>query len=430
MLGWTCFEIGINFLQAVMMVYFVRRKLHLIHWEMRYAAVTTLCIAGYLTLYLFLEVPIPDTVVFLFPIGYALWASDEPWYVKLFWGIALTAAFIGTIQLMANLMLMMAKSSWETMMAETPLRMLFVISTNLALLIVIFLLSRRNQSSVTLSWGAVTVFVVLEALNLLVVEIAFTIRMTVAQADALFMILSGCTLLCALLSLLLYEIMTALAEKKRAYEVEIETLRLTQHHTDEMKDMYTYMVGQQHDLKKQIDILRRMIAAGHMVESETFLQQLSLDKPTPLEFITGNVAVDALLTSKKLTMDKVDIHFTLQPYPLHELPLPESEFCAILSNLLDNAIEAIGRMSSQNENRTIRLTLARSWNIFFITCQNAADPKTLRQRGQSFLTSKSHGLKHGHGLQNIRSIVERRQGKFACGFENGLFTAEVMLKLD
>lgn len=68
---WTAFEIAINLFQAALMVYFVRRKFHLVHPELRYAFLTAGVIAVFLSIYIFFEISITDTVVFILPACYA-----------------------------------------------------------------------------------------------------------------------------------------------------------------------------------------------------------------------------------------------------------------------------------------------------------------------------------------------------------------------
>ena len=109
-------------------------------------------------------------------------------------------------------------------------------------------------------------------------------------------------------------------------------------------------------------------------------------------------------------MDRNQIVFDFQPYPLHELPIAESKFCSIISNLLDNAIEGIARIDDQKSQHTISLKLARSWDIFFISCENDMNPASIHRHGRNFLSSKQNASRHGFGTKNIYSIVDEAKG--------------------
>ena len=155
---WTAFEIAINLFQAALMVYFVRRKFHLAHPELRYAFLTVGVITVFLSLYIFFEIPITDTVVFILPACYAFGVSDEKWYVKVFWSVVLPVVFIGMVQLTMSFFSVFAETSWQQIMEKTPLRISFVISSNIAILIAVFLLTRR-ANQYTLSFGTILIFV-------------------------------------------------------------------------------------------------------------------------------------------------------------------------------------------------------------------------------------------------------------------------------
>ena len=423
---WTAFEIAINLFQAALMVYFVRRKFHLVHPELRYAFLTAGVIAVFLSIYIFFEIPITDTVVFILPACYAFAVSDEKWYVKVFWSVVLPVVFIGMVQLTMSFFSVFAETSWQQIMEKTPLRISFVISSNIAILIAVFLLTRR-ANQYTLSFGTILIFVGSELAFLALAELLYTIRLHTQGSDLLFIAAGICTMLCAILTLLLYEVMTATAEKKQAFESEVRTLQLTKQHAEEVRDMYSYMIAQQHDLSKQYNIVHEMLASGHFDESQQFLSQLPLPKLPEDTFITGCLAVDALLTIKKLDMDRIGAVFSFHPYPLHALPTSESNFCAILANLLDNAIEAVAQLDDTQVKRKINLSLARSWSMFFITCENSADPAKIKIAGNQFISSKEQPSHHGYGTRNIRSIVNQLDGSYRCKWTGQYFRVEIIL---
>lgn len=69
----------------------------------------------------------------------------DKWYFKLFWNAVLTTVFIGLTNGMINLFMLLADVSMDYIMAETSLRIVFVVSLNILLLGVIFLISRGRK---------------------------------------------------------------------------------------------------------------------------------------------------------------------------------------------------------------------------------------------------------------------------------------------
>ena len=135
---WIAFEILANSIQGVLLIWFIRKKLHLVKPQILYALIAVAAITLYLSLYLFIDIALPDTLVFLLPLGYAFLTSDDKWTLKIFWSALLAAVFIGTIEMILSFHMHIFSVSWTQITSETPQRMIFVVSTNLTILIILF----------------------------------------------------------------------------------------------------------------------------------------------------------------------------------------------------------------------------------------------------------------------------------------------------
>lgn len=426
--AWFLFEIGINLYQAALMTYFVHQRFHVIRPRFFYSALCTFSIWTFLTVCLFIHVPMLDTCVIAIPLIYTFLVADDKWYVKLFWNAVLSLTLSSVVNLMINLFIQLTHATFTQMMSETPLRVSFVVSCNIALLFVIFLetqIGKKNTGA--LSLAAMLIFLATLVLELAVIELLYTIRVRTQINDVPFTAASICMFGCSILSLILYEIMSASAAKQKTVEAELEVAKLSQHHYEEIKDMYSYMVAHDHEMKHQMRLIHKLLDDGHFNEGESLFKEQQPLHEVNYEFITGCVAMDALLTVKKLAMDRNQIRFEFQPYPLHELPIAESKFCSIISNLLDNSIEGTIRIGDHKASHTITLKLARSWDIFFITCENDMNPSSIRINGSNFLSSKQNSSRHGFGTKNIRSIVNEAEGQCKFIQNESTFRVEITL---
>lgn len=126
------------------------------------------------------------------------------------------------------------------------------------------------------------------------------------------------------------------------------------------------------------------------VDREIILSLLPNDSQLSNEIITGCIAVDAILTAKRAIAEENGIVFALKPYPLQRLPINVADFCVLLSNLLDNAIEASMRILDDTASQKyIEISFARSWDMFYLSCSNGMNIETIRRSEDTFLTSKS-----------------------------------------
>ena len=60
--------------------------------------------------------------------------------------------------------------------------------------------------------------------------------------------------------------------------------------------------------------------------------------------------------------------------------MEEADFCVLLSNLLDNAIEGVMRLHAAAQSRAIRLTISRTWDMISIVYQNDVNPATIKRQ--------------------------------------------------
>lgn len=127
-------------------------------------------------------------------------------------------------------------------------------------------------------------------------------------------------------------------------------------------------------------------------------------------------------------MREKGIGLVYSPYPLAELPIAAADFCAVVGNLLDNAIEGVSRIKDPAEPPVIRLSFSRSWDMFYIYCENPCAPESIAIDSGRFLSAKraEPGL-HGIGLASIQSIAARAEGRAEFAAENGVFRAKIVL---
>ena len=133
---------------------------------------------------------------------------------------------------------------------------------------------------------------------------------------------------------------------------------------------------------------------------------------------------------QKMFPQLLEQSYSFSPYPIQELPIAEEQFCILMSNLLDNAIEGVMRLPAGASSREIQLSFSRSWNMFSISCKNDIDVSTINQKNGQFISSKPHGEIHGFGTQSIRTIVEEADGWVFFNVQQQMFDVEIMLPME
>lgn len=224
----------------------------------------------------------------------------------------------------------------------------------------------------------------------------------------------------AALLVILYGRMVKRAELER----DLEAAHIAAAHNDEIRSMYAAMQEYQHDLKHQFFLLEKLVDQGSREAGEAYLKKLEVPEWTN-QYCVGNMAVDALIAAKAMHIRHKGIHFTFTAYPIEELPIRETEFCAILGNVLDNAIEAVERLEDVGK-KEISLRFSRFRNMLYITCKNTADGSRVVRQGPLFLSSKRVNLP-GRGIPSIRRIVDRANGLLAVEHSDDRFIVSITL---
>lgn len=422
---WIVFEILVNIFQSGLIVYFLRGMLVSQRKHLAADIVCTALLALFLTSYLFWDVPVIDTLGFGIPLVYALIVYDEKWYKPLFWTAVAALIIIGVGSLTSSIYLHVYPSA--EFLQRGPTRIAFVLSSNMVMLTTMTLIIKiSKKKSAQPSWQSTCMLLVLNLLFLLAIELLFTAGMK-GQLPDTFIGICICLFLASVLSIALYEIMRAHAQKQHDYELEIENLRLTRRHLTEAKALYNMLSEMRHDIHHHRQMIGQLISEHDLNAAEKYVAQWDTQLEETKFISTGNIAADALITAKQKAMLQDGIVLQLQPYPLAELPISESTFCTVLGNLIDNAHEAVLRISNPSgEDRTVQLIFARSWDMLHITCINSFDESTLHMKGTHFLSSK-RSEQHGLGLRSIRSSVEKAQGNASFSAKDGIFTAKIIL---
>ena len=408
--GWILFEICVNLFQGALMVYFMRRHVHACRGNRLTDAACTAAVGLFFTAHQYFAFSFTDAVVFLLPMAYAFYFSDDAWYFKIFWSLILAAISCGVITAVLLLFMAAGDAEWPELMARTGMRLAYVGTSNASLALVIFLLSRHPRPNGTLSWTALGIFIALNGAFLFAIEQMFAIRTSVPEAGLHFILANACLLGCLFLSLLLYEILSAYAEKQEEAESEIRTLQLTHQYNAEIQEMYAQMLAWRHDAKNQIATMRAMIEQGGLKESAQFWKAWQKSAPAMPRFSTGCLAVDALLTTKALSMQKAGVDFHFVSDANCPPPMDISDFCAALANLLDNASEAAQRAMRAHLKGYVKLRFTRVYEMFYLYCDNSMAPGSLRRKRHEFLTTKE-GTGHGVGIRTTRKIVYQADGR-------------------
>lgn len=202
---------------------------------------------------------------------------------------------------------------------------------------------------------------------------------------------------------------------------------------DEVQNIYQTMRAWRHDYHNHMQTIKAMLSMGKKQELSEYLDNLEKDLDSiDIAIRTGNVSLDAILSSKVSIARKNFIDVNCTAKVPQDLKISDVHLCAIVGNLLDNAIEACEKMaccSKKEESvpqRFIRVYIGLFKSQLYISVTNSTCEK-YRRRLSELVTSKLG--EHGFGLRRIDKIAEKYDGYVNRKNEPGVFATEVMLPL-
>ena len=155
-----------------------------------------------------------------------------------------------------------------------------------------------------------------------------------------------------------------------------------------------------------------------------YLYNVTQKIPTMHMHFCENQAADGVLGyySALAKLESIPFHAKTD-LPSH-IAVDEIDMCLVLSNLLENAIQA--SQKTEVSRRKINVEIYLHYNhLLLIQVENTFDGE-IRKKNDIFQSSKRTG--NGIGIQSVRHIAEKTGGASSFTCDNGVFTAKIMLR--
>ncbi len=163
-----------------------------------------------------------------------------------------------------------------------------------------------------------------------------------------------------------------------------------------------------HDMKNHIQMIKHL--KDNPEELTEYIQSLDNEySETQPRMQTGNDIVDFVLNQKIQTAQRSGI--TLLPVVCSEGIgdiFSPTDLCSILSNVLDNAIEATNQLLDPSLKK-IHFKMNHEKDGWLIRCTNYCRKPVVNEQGE-MITTKSDKSIHGLGLKSINRIVKKYEG--------------------
>ena len=223
---------------------------------------------------------------------------------------------------------------------------------------------------------------------------------------ALGVILTGAIILTSLLLL-----------HKKAYSAKQKYSTCTTSNTTALRQA-------NHEFMHQMQTIDGLLACGSIEDAQEYIRQLQSSHIATTQAInTHHPVINTILNSKYQAAALQDTDMQVRFNDLAAVSIDTNNLVILLSNLLDNSLEACMRM---DEGRKIECIIEAT-DVLFLSIRNTSLPVNVTNG--HIETTKNAQQEHGFGLPNIRNVLDMLGGEYAYHYQDGWFhfVAEIPL---
>lgn len=224
------------------------------------------------------------------------------------------------------------------------------------------------------------------------------------------------------IALYLYEKLSRQAAVEKEHELFQQQIKAQSKHLDEI------LITQREIKKLRHDLKNHNISLQGYFESEDYKAGLEYIKnindiicSTSNHIETGNVALDAIINTKRSIAISKKIEFDTYIQIPENIFVDPIDICVIFGNALDNCIEACEQITDG----TRRITVNLIYEDDSLICKIANT--ALQPKGKFLQTTKEGAGEHGFGIKNIETAISKYKSIFRFNYEEDEFVLSFVI---
>lgn len=202
---------------------------------------------------------------------------------------------------------------------------------------------------------------------------------------------------------------------------------LEQAHYQRLEEMQTEFRSLTHDMNRYLSIFHAVTSdnEGRAIQHELAEEIKARIEETSRTIYCERPVLNAILNEKHAAAKEKYIDFQVFVEPGFDVEqVDDFALIGILSNLIDNAIEAVERRRDKRW-ITVRMFAVNDGKQKFIRIENSKIFES-NKKNRVFFTKKEDKKQHGFGLKNVQKLVEENHGNMKLKADEERFIAELI----
>lgn len=234
-----------------------------------------------------------------------------------------------------------------------------------------------------------------------------------------------------IITLIVYFVLVSLIRKTRTaskernrLQLENQQKKLNVQYNEEMQGLYQELEELQAEGQTHISTMKQMLKEERYEELRKYFSDFNnVIYQSERIFLSGNQIIDVVMSQKISRALKKQIHIKCDIQAIYLEHILDMDLCSLLSNVLDNAIEAVEKC----DDKLISLTIKKEKNCLIIKEDNAYK-EIIKDDNKKLKTTKKEQDVHGFGMRSMENVVEQYNGMMKHHVENGRFYITIVME--
>jgi hypothetical protein len=229
-----------------------------------------------------------------------------------------------------------------------------------------------------------------------------------------------------LVALFLYHILWWLSKKmteRAELQQSLDMMQMVEKQYQQTRRYLNETSNARHDFRQHILVIEEYLQSGEYDKLKEYIAPIYEDVNRSHKVICNNQAVDAIANHYDEVAKAKDITIYWNIKTSDTLPIKESDMCAVIGNLVENAIQAATTLTGDDRIVNVRVGVLQEETLA-IAVENAyRGTLTLDKNGLPI----SNKINHGIGLRSVRNIVKRYKGSMEIETHNQIFNVSILM---
>ena len=215
---------------------------------------------------------------------------------------------------------------------------------------------------------------------------------------------------------------------QKQYEAMEKQMKIQVSHMEKVNETVEYNRRIRHDFRHHLHAIDTLAKEGKVEKVSEYVANLSeyhKKGRSQGTLFCKNTVINALLQYYEDNADQSEIKTVIRVCADENLPVPEVEFCIIIGNLLENAIDASRPLA--REKRKIEFYGKQEGAMYLISSVNYYEGE-IRKRGRRFQSSKHTG--NGVGIWSVERVVEKYNGMMTIDVGEEKFEVKIAIPIE